>query len=122
MNSLYKKALKEQYGNKVIIGGIYRIKCHGSNKIWLRATTNLRGAKNRFAFALSTNSCPEPCMREIWKEFGATAFLFEKLEEIKKKETQTEREFADDIQALLELYTETEMVAKQKNTDTIIKS
>jgi len=115
MNPLSKKDLKEQYGNKVIIGGIYRIKCLGSDKLWLRATTNLQGAKNRFAFSLSINSCPEPCMRKAWNILGAAAFFFEPLEEIKKKNTQTEREFGDDVHTLLELYTENEGALNKKN-------
>jgi hypothetical protein len=114
MNHLSKKDLKEQYGNKVIIGGIYCIKCLGSDKLWLRTTTNLQGAKNRFAFSLSTNSCPEPCMRKAWDIFGAAAFFFEPLEEMKKKNTQTEREFADDVDALLELYREKEGALNEK--------
>ncbi len=107
-----KKKLKVQYENKVIIGGLYCIKCLGNNKLWLRATTNMQSAKNRFAFSVSTNSCPEPCMSEEWKHFGASKFLFDILEEIKKKETQTEREFTSDVHTLLKLYTEREVVAK----------
>jgi hypothetical protein len=43
---------------------------------------------------------------EDWKLYGASSFSFEILEEIHKKETQSDREFADDVATLLELWTE----------------
>ena len=101
-----KNDLKEQYNNRVIIGGVYCVKCSGTDIFWLRATTDMQGSKNRFAFSVSTNSCPEMGMVETWKQFGATAFSFEILEKIEKKEMQTTREFSDDVNTLLELLIE----------------
>lgn len=106
MDELSKKDLKEQYKNREVIGGVYCVKCSGTDNRWVRATADMQGSKNRFAFSVSTNYCPEPCMREAWKQFGAMAFSFEVLEEIKKKESQTAREFSDDVNTLLELWTE----------------
>lgn len=45
-------------------------------------------------------------MAQVWKQHGASAFSFEVLEEIEKKEAQTDREFSDDVAVLLELWTE----------------
>jgi len=101
-----KKALKEQYKNRTMIGGIYCIKCSVNNAIWLRETTGMQGSKNRFIFSVMTNSCPETCMIEAWKMYGASTFCFEILEEIQKKATQTEQEFLDDVHILMELWTE----------------
>lgn len=106
MGKLSKKDLKEQYKNRVVIGGVYCVRCSGTDNRWLRATTDMQGSKNRFAFSVSINSCPETCMFGAWKQFGATAFSFEILEEVKKQETQTTREFSDDVNTLLELWTE----------------
>jgi len=106
MDKPSKKDLKEQYKNRVITGGVYCVKCSGTDHLWLRATTDMQGSKNRFAFSVSTNSCPEMCMIEAWKQFGATTFSFEILEKIEKKETQTTREFSDDVNTLLELWNE----------------
>lgn len=105
MEKLSIKAMKEQYKNRVLIGGVYCVKCNVNNNFWVRATTNLQGSKNRFEFSVSTNSCPEMCMLEAWNQFGASAFSFEILEEIQKKETRTEREFSDDVNTLLEIWT-----------------
>lgn len=106
MEKLTKKALKEQYKNRIIIGGVYRIQCSGNHAAWLRATTDLQGSRNRLEFSVSIDSCPEMCMMQAWKTYGASAFTFETLEELQKKETQTQREFSDDIQVLLELWIE----------------
>lgn len=100
-----KKELKEQYKSRKIIGGVFCIKCNDNN-LWIRATKNMQGSKNRFAFSVSINSCPETCMIEAWNQFGASSFSFEELEEIEKKETQTDREFSDDVNTLLEIWTE----------------
>ena len=45
-------------------------------------------------------------MAEAQKRYGPLAFSLEILEEIQKKETQTERDFADEIDVLLKLWTE----------------
>ncbi|WP_010250430.1 GIY-YIG nuclease family protein [Acetivibrio cellulolyticus] len=104
MEKLSKKALKEQYKNRTVIGGVYCIKCNSN--LWIRATKNMQGSKNRFAFSVLNNYCPETCMIESWNQFGASNFTFEILEELEKKETQTDREFSDDVNTLLEIWTE----------------
>lgn len=100
------KVLKEQYKNRVLIGGVYCIKCNDEMIPWIRATTDLQRAKNRFQFSLSMNSAPEPCMLDAWNEFGGSAFSFEIIEEIQKKKTQTAGEFLEDVNTLLEIWTE----------------
>ena len=106
MDKQSKKVLKEQYRSMPEVGGVYCIRCKGLNKIWIKTTANMQGAKNRFEFLISTNHCPEPGMIEAWKQFGAAAFSLEVLEEIKKKETQTNREFSEDVDTLLEIWRE----------------
>ncbi len=101
-----KRALKAQYKNRTIVGGIFCIRCEAAGEAWIRATTDMQGSKNRFAFSSSTNFCPEACMAQAWKQHGASAFSFEVLEEIEKKEAQTDREFSDDVAVLLELWSE----------------
>lgn len=112
MDKPSRKALKGQYQNRKVVGGVYCIKCSGSDDVWFRSTTDMQGAKNRFLFSLSTDLCPEICMADTWKEFGASKFSFEIIEEIQKKETQTEREFFDDVNTLLELWLEKQQEKK----------
>ncbi len=106
MDNSNRKALKEQYKNRVLTGGIYRIQCSGDESYWLRASFDMQGSKNRFTFSKTTDSCPEICMLKAWKQYGASAFSFEIVEEIEKKDTQTDRQFSDDVNTLLELWKE----------------
>lgn len=106
MNEVSKKELREQYKNRVCVGGIYRVKCNKSSNQWLFSTIDIKGAKNRFDFSVAINSCLELYMKEDWNRYGASSFVFEILEEITKKETQTDQEFADDVETLFELWNE----------------
>lgn len=101
-----KKRMREQYKSREIIGGVYCIKCREANAFWMRATTDMQGSKNRFAFSSATNSCVELCMAQMWKQYGASAFSFEVIEELKKSETQTDADFAADVNILLALWNE----------------
>lgn len=106
MEKYKKRELRNRYKDKVIIGGVYCIKCNENNHIWIKSVRDMSGSKNRFEFAVSTNSCPEPDLRIEWAEYGAKSFSFVILEEIKKKENQSEREFLNDINVLLEMWLE----------------
>ena len=106
MDAAQKRKLRQQYKAQPLRGGFYRICCAPAGSAWLRATTELQGAKNRFAFACNVGSCPEPAMRDAWTQYGPAAFTLEVLEELEQKETQTEREFAEDIAVLRELWAE----------------
>lgn len=106
MDKLSKKELKEQYKNRTVIGGVYCIKCNSNNRQLIKSTMDMTGQKNRFDFSVSVNSCLEPSMRLEWAQYGAESFSFQILEEIKKGETQTEKQFANDVEALLEIWIE----------------
>ena len=101
-----RKELKEKYKNRVIIGGVYCFKCNATNQTWLRATADIKGMKNRFEFSVSANSCPDSHLIEAWEKYGPASFSFEILEEIEKKEAQTDSEFLEDVNILLELWKE----------------
>jgi len=99
-----RKELKNLYKSRAMIGGVYRISCSGNGRVWIKFTKNLQEQQNRFRFFISGNYCPEPGMRAEWKQYGAESFSLTVLEELKKGETQTEAEFARDIETLHEIW------------------
>ena len=86
-------------------GGVVQLPNPGTGRILLRRTTDLRGSQNRFQFAQMTGSCTDYALQAEWGRDGK-AFVFEVLEELVQKETQTEAEFKADVEALFELWQE----------------
>ena len=99
-----KKELQAQYKEREIIGGICAIKNTLNNKMLLLVTTDLRGSKNRFEFSQQTGSCVDMKLQNDWNAHGRNAFTFEVLEELKKKEAQTMKEFKADMEVLKEIW------------------
>lgn len=106
MDKAKRKDLLNSYKNRTIIGGVYCIKCSGNQRTWIRSTTDMEGARNRVMFSLKMKGAPEPAMLHECNEYGWESFSFIVLEELKKKEDQKEKEFADDIATLLEIWLE----------------
>ena len=94
------------YKEKKKTGGIYAVRNSVTGRALLGAAPDLEGFRNRFAFSLATDSCVQPKLDNDWKTYGGGAFVLEILETLEKKETQTDREFNDDLKILRELWLE----------------
>ena len=101
-----KKEMRRAYLARAREGGVYLIRNRENGRALLMSAADMETAKNRFAFMQATNTSPSMKMAEEWKRCGKDAFSLEILETISKKEEQTDREFADDIAVLLELWRE----------------
>lgn len=106
MDSARKKELKNAYKSKPVTGGICCIRCSGNQRLLIKATEDIESLRNRFNFAMVTKTCPDPSMRDEWAKYGGKSFSFEVLEEIRKGEDQTEKEFSDDINDLYTMWLE----------------
>ncbi|MCQ5131382.1 GIY-YIG nuclease family protein [Butyricicoccus faecihominis] len=87
-------------------GGVFCIRNTVTGRALLNWAVDLKGSENRFAFAQMTDLCADNALRDDWKQYGCKAFAFEVLESIKQKETQTDKEFRDDVQTLYALWQE----------------
>ena len=86
-------------------GGVFQIRNTETGRILRRRTADLRGSQNRFQLAQLTGSCVDFALQSEWGRDGK-GFVFEVLEELTQKETQTEAEFQSDVDALFELWQE----------------
>ncbi len=102
MDNEKRKKLKEQYALRRVIGGVYAARNTQNNKRLLFSTTDMPGSLNRFNFSQQMGGCLHPKLRNDWGENGS-CFVFEVIEELEKKEEQTESEFKSDIEALIEM-------------------
>lgn len=102
----HKKELISQFKQRLLEGGVCITRNLENGRYYLEAVTNPKGSKSRFDFAQMTDSCISPMFAADWKQYGGKAFVFEILETIEQKETQTPEEFKADLQILGELWAE----------------
>jgi len=101
-----RRELKEQYKEQKRLGGVFAIRNTVKNRLLLDATVDLQSRKNRFDFSMQMGSCIDLKLQKDWEVQGGEGFVFEVLEELAKKETQSEAEFKDDIKLLKEIWLE----------------
>jgi len=101
-----RKEMLMTYKERKVIGGVYVIKNTENGKMLLLSGTNLQSCKNRFEFSQKTGSCVNLKLQQDWKKLGGDIFTFEILEEVEKKDTQTEKEFIEDIKLLEQILIE----------------
>lgn len=106
MKNQNKKELLAAYKNRKVIGGICAIQNTVSGKMLIAAVNDLQGYKNRFEFAHISAGCIDLKLKSDWDQYGKDAFAFMILEELEKKDTQTDKEFSEDVKVLKEMWLE----------------
>jgi len=106
VSELTKKELQAQYKEREVIGGVYVIRNTLHNKLLLDAAVDLHGSKSRFDFAIKTGSCIHPKLQNDWLAQKGRQFEFEILDELKKGDIQTNKEFKADIDLMKEMWLE----------------
>ncbi len=98
-----KQELRNAYKERKVVGGVYAIKNTANGRMLLATAVDLNGAQNRFVFSKDNPKAFNFKLLPDIKEHGVDVFAFEVLEELEKKPTQSDREFADDLAELLAL-------------------
>jgi hypothetical protein len=98
-----KKTLINEYKQRKVIGGIYRVTNTRNGKYLLDYATNLQAKQNAFDFMTSSGSCLDYRLRNDLEEFGGKVFTFEIINTIEKKKEQTQEEFVDDLKVLAQM-------------------
>lgn len=106
MKSEDKKMMTAAYKQRAVIGGICAIKNIKTGRTLLVDTQDITGSRNRFEFSRQTGSAVSMIIQTDWQTYGFDSFSFEVLEELKKSETQTLKEFAEDLKILKEMWRE----------------
>jgi len=105
-NKYSRKESLERYKEREVTGGLYAIRNTANNKLLLGVSADLRGSGNRFEFSRQTGSCVEIKLQSDWDKYGGAGFVFEVLEELKRGDTQTTKEFKEDLDLLKALWLE----------------
>jgi hypothetical protein len=70
------------------------------------ATADVGGIQKRYEFSELTGGCFHPKLLRDAQTYGNGAFTLTVLEEIERKDTQSDRDFKDDLDTLLDLWLE----------------
>ena len=101
-----RKELINEYKQRKIIGGIYRLTNTRNGMYFLDHATDLKAKQNSFNFMASSGSCFHFKLQKDWQEYGGSVFVFDTLEEIEKKKEQSQQEFLDDLETLQQIWSE----------------
>ena len=101
-----KKELIQEYKQRKITGGVFRVVNTRNGKYLLDYTPNIEAKQNAFNFTSAQGSCVDYKLRRDCETFGSQAFVFEVLATLVKKSEQTQEEFLDDLKALAQLWAE----------------
>lgn len=106
MDAEKRKQLRNDYKRKPAVGAVYAISCSGNHSRKIYSTVDIGGLQNRFAFSQAIKGCPDPTLRREWEAYGFDSFSLEVLEELRMKEDQTPKAFAEEVKLLQALWEE----------------
>ncbi len=106
MNPQNKKDLVNAYKQRKQVGGIYAVTNTKTGKALVLATADVGGIQKRYEFNELMGGCFHPKLLKDAKIYGNDVFQLTVLEEIERKDTQSDRDFKDDLDTLLEMWLE----------------
>lgn len=81
-----RRAAIAAYKERDVIPGIYAVRCTATGECWVGRAPDLLTIHNRLWFSLRLGSCPHRTLQQAWRENGAEAFSFERIEELDSEE------------------------------------
>ncbi|WP_336978182.1 GIY-YIG nuclease family protein [Altererythrobacter fulvus] len=81
-----RRAAIAAYKERDVIPGIYAVRCTATGECWVGRGPDLSTIHNRLWFSLRLGSCPHRTLQQAWRENGAEAFTFERVEELDAEE------------------------------------
>lgn len=101
-----KREIISEYKQRKTKGGIYKVTNTANGRYMLKAEVDLQSFQNRFNFAMRMGTCLHPKMQKDFKEYGPGVFELEFLEEVEKKEEESNMGFKDRLKRLEEDWSE----------------
>lgn len=100
-----RKELQDEYKLMKFKIGVFKIKNTANGKFFLGSNINLDAIWNRYKFQLELGKhyCQE--LQADWNKFGADAFVFEILAEVKQKDDVL-KDYSREVKELEEMYWE----------------
>jgi hypothetical protein len=98
-----RRTISRDYKERKLQGGVYTVTNTQNGKYVIGYAANLDSIRNRFAFAVRTNSAVHPALRADWAALGAEAFALAVVAELEQPSGQSEAEFLTDLKALEQL-------------------
>jgi hypothetical protein len=80
MDRRSRREVALQYKESRPAAGVFAVRCAATGEVWVGASRNLDQQQNGLWFQLKLGSFPNPALQHAWREHGAAAFLFERLE------------------------------------------
>ena len=81
-----RKELNREYAERVKPAGVFQVKNSANGKVLLGSSLNLEGSLNKHRFMLKIGSHTNQALQKDWNESGPDHFVFEILEEVKRKD------------------------------------
>jgi hypothetical protein len=101
-----RKSLINEYKQRKIIGGIYKITNTSNQRYLLDYSANIQATQNSFDFMVTAGYCSIYKLKQDFQSFGPKAFTFEVIETLEKKKEQTQQEFEDDLSVLKQIWSD----------------
>jgi hypothetical protein len=104
MDAGRKKQLVNEYKQRTIVGGIYRITNTRSGMFLLDHTPNIQAKNNSFDFMTAAGFCPDYRLKKDFDAWGGQVFKFEIIETLEKKKDQSQDAFVTDLATLAQMH------------------